>query len=152
MTVALNGLQRMSLKNPVVVYTAITNLEAHVICDMLIAAGIEAALIEDASQMSQWGLGALSRLHRPKVYVDAADVDRARPHLAEYERRQRREETVGDGPLIHVVCEECRRTTTFPASLRGRVEECSHCAAYVDVGDDPGFDDWQVLPEGGEDP
>ena len=110
----------MALKHPVVLYAATTNLEAHVICDMLLAAGVEAAVIEDESQMSAWGMGALSQLHRPKVYVSAADVDRARQLMAEYEQRQRREQTVGEGPLIHVVCEECRRTTTFPASLRGR--------------------------------
>jgi hypothetical protein len=142
----------MALKQPIAVYTAGTDLEAHVICDMLVTAGVEAAVIEDESRAGAWSLGLLSQIHRPKVYVDSADVDRARPLLAAYEQRQRREETVGDGPLIHVVCEECRRTTTFPASLRGRVETCSHCFAFVDVGDDPGFDDWQVLPEGAEDP
>ena len=141
----------MALKNPVAAYTAATDLEAHIICDMLMNAGVEAAVIEDESRAGAWSLGLLSQIHRPKVYVDAVDVDRACPLIAAYEQRQRREDVPGAGALIHVVCEECRRTTTFSASLRGRVEECSHCAAYVDVGDDPGFDDWQVLPSDGED-
>jgi hypothetical protein len=142
----------MALAHPVAVYTAATDLEAHVICDMLANAGVEAAVIEDESRAGAWSLGLLSQIHRPKVYVDAGDVDRTRQLIAAYEQRQRRDEMPGDGPLIHVVCEECRRTTTFPAALRGRVETCSHCAAFVDVGDDPGFDDWQVLPADGDEP
>lgn len=142
----------MALSHPTAVYTAATDLEAHVISDMLLNAGVDAAVIEDESRAGAWSLGLLSQIHRPKVYVDAADVDQARLLIAAYEQRQRRDPPPGDGPLIHVVCEECRRTTTFPAALRGRVEECSHCAAYVDVGDDPGFDDWQTLPAEGDEP
>jgi hypothetical protein len=135
----------MALQRPIAIYTAGTDLEAHCVREMLMNAGIEAAVIEDESRAAVWLLGLLPQIHGPKVFVEQADAERARPLLAEYERRLREEaDDAGQGPLIHVVCEECRRTTTFSASRRGRVEICSHCGAFVDVGDDPGFDDWNV--------
>jgi hypothetical protein len=139
----------MPLQKPVEVYTAGTDLEAHVIHEMLTSAGVEAAIMGDVAWLSG---GVVPQIQHPRIFVDEADADRARTLLAEYEQRQQREETVGDGPLIPVLCEECRRTTMFAASLRGRVEVCSHCGAYVDVGDDPGFDDWQTLPAEGDEP
>lgn len=38
------------------------------------------------------------------------------------------------GP-IEVRCEDCGRTTEFPAQQRGSVQECPHCGEYLDVGD-----------------
>jgi hypothetical protein len=38
-----------------------------------------------------------------------------------------------DGPPVEVVCEECDKTSTFPAEERGSVQNCPHCGAYLDV-------------------
>jgi len=37
------------------------------------------------------------------------------------------------GPPLEVVCEECGKTSTFPAQQRGSVQSCPHCSAYIDV-------------------
>jgi hypothetical protein len=37
------------------------------------------------------------------------------------------------GPPVEVVCEECGKTSTFPAEQRGSVQNCPHCSAYLDV-------------------
>ena len=133
------------MQHPIAVYTAGTDIEAHTIRQMLLTEGIEAAVIEDLSRAGVWELGLLPQFHRPKIWVDRADEDRARALLAEYERRRiANAEPREEGPPVHVVCEECRKTTTFAGSRRGHVENCSHCGAYVDVEDDPGFDDWNV--------
>ncbi len=36
---------------------------------------------------------------------------------------------------IDAVCEDCGKTTTFPDTLDGTTQECSHCRAYIDVGE-----------------
>ena len=38
-----------------------------------------------------------------------------------------------DGPPVEVACEECGKTSTFPAEERGSVQNCPHCGAYLDV-------------------
>jgi hypothetical protein len=37
------------------------------------------------------------------------------------------------GPPVEVVCEECGKTSTFPAEQQGSVQNCPHCNAYLDV-------------------
>lgn len=127
----------MELKKPVAVYTAATNLEAHYLREMLQSEGIEAAVIEDESRAGVWMFGLLPQIHKPKIWVDEVHAERARALiLAEERRRQEPRDGGGVGPFIAVVCEECRETTMFPAAENGRVGTCSHCGAFVDVGDD----------------
>ena len=142
----------MALHHPIAVYTAGTNLEAHCIREMLIAEGIEAAVVEDESRAGAWMFGLLPQIHKPQVWVERTDAERARPLLEAYERQLvERGRDAFEGPPIYVVCEECRRTTFFPASRRGHVETCSHCAAFVDVGDDPGLEGWDATAAADED-
>jgi hypothetical protein len=68
--------------------------------------------------------------------------------LAAYEQRLiERDRRVDDGPPIYAVCEECRRTSSFPGSRQGWVEICPNCGAFLDVGDEPGMDGWDATPE-----
>jgi hypothetical protein len=134
----------MALKHPVAVYTASSNLEAHVIVEMLREADIEAAAVEDESRAAAWMFGNLPGIHKPQVWVEQTDVERVRPLLDEFERRQSADGNAAvEGAPIHVVCEECRKTTTFDASRRGHVDECLHCGAFVDVGEAEA-DAWDV--------
>ncbi len=50
----------MDFKQPVVVYTAATNMEAHLILQMLHANGIPAHAVEDQSGVSLWGAGTIT--------------------------------------------------------------------------------------------
>jgi hypothetical protein len=132
----------MSLRNPFAVYTAASNLEAHVLCGLLADSGIEAAVVEDVSQMGTWIGGIASQLHIPKVWIERTDIERAKPILEEYERRaserralERQNDTSAGGALL-VTCDECGAQTSFPAAQKGSVRNCPKCGAFVDVGDD----------------
>jgi hypothetical protein len=133
----------MALRNPIAVYNASSNFQVHVICEMLLNAGIDAAVVEDVSMVGAWMFGLLPEIHKPQVWTEKSDVDRAKPLLEEFERREgERRLGVDIGPFINVTCEECRRSSLFPSSRRGSVETCSHCGAYVDVGDECEIEGW----------
>jgi len=139
----------MELTEPVVIYTATTNLEAHVIANMLLSNGIAAHAIEDQSGVSLWSFGTIGQFHQPNIYVSKSEAERAAHLLLEYEKDKREHDNLevsGTGE-INVICEECSKTTIFPKSLDGTTQDCSHCQAYVDVGDLPWEEDFGK-PEG----
>ncbi len=144
----------MALRQPVAVYTASKNFEAHLVSGLLNNAGIPAMVVEDDDMqiMSGW-LGPLSNIVKPKVWIEQADVERAQPILLEYEKRdaERRAIEAGltpsVGPPIDVVCEECSKTSQWAAAQKGAVQNCPHCRAYIDIGDDVEFDDWNTAPD-----
>ena len=93
--------------------------------------------------------GLLPEIHKPQVWVDRRDAERARRIVDDFETTAAQQRAkVAESPPISVVCEECGRTTDFPASQLGSVESCVHCGAYVDVGDEVGFDDWRGADDG----
>ena len=138
----------MALRDPVAIYNAANNMQAIFVRDALIAAGIDAFVIEDVSQVGTWVGGLIPEIHKPQVWVERADIERARPVLEEFERRAKelRDARAGGGapgPEIEVACEECGRTASFPAVQQGSVQECPHCGAYVDVGEEEAPTGWE---------
>ncbi len=137
----------MKLEDPVVVYTAESNVEAHLIVDVLQNEGIRSHAVEDQSTVTLWMGGRISQFHQPNVMVDRQDAEAAGLLIQEFEEQKRaraakEKEKSGSGSNIGVVCEECDKPTSFPASLDGTTQECSHCHAYVDVGSLPWEDDY----------
>jgi hypothetical protein len=131
----------MALRDPVAVYNAASNTEAHLVRHALASADIEAHVTEDVSQVGTWVGGLVPEIHKPQVWVDRADIERTKPVLEAYERnaaerKAARARQADNEPPIEVTCEDCGKTTSFSAALRGSVEQCRHCGAYVDVGDD----------------
>ena len=114
---------------------------------MLNAAGLEAFVVEYVSPVGTWIGGLLPQIHKPQVWIDRSEIDRARPILEDYARAEERRSVAVVGPPIDVVCEECGGSTSFPAAQKGSVQNCPHCQAYVDVGDEVPFDDWEELPD-----
>lgn len=134
----------MSLRDPVAVYNAATNMEAGFVRDALVASGIEAFLTEDFSLGGTWIGGFLPEIHKPQVWVERADIDRAKPVLDEFERRATElRKRAAAGPAIEVVCEECRRSASFPAAQKGSVQQCPDCGAYIDVGEGEAPEGWE---------
>ena len=130
----------MPFRDPIPAYNGESNLEAHLVCDLLIEAGIEASVVEDISQVGAWMGGLVPEIHKPQVWIDRSDIDRARPVLIAYQQKvTARLNTVGGGEPIEVRCEECGMSAHFPASQKGSVQTCPHCQAYVDVGDEAEF-------------
>ena len=126
----------MDFKQPVAVYTAATNLDAHLIVVMLDSKGIAAYAVEDNSGVSLWAFGTISQFHRPKIMVEKSDLEKAAEliEIFEKENQQRREQAQATGE-IEAVCEECGKPSSFPTSLDGTTQECPHCHAYLDVGE-----------------
>jgi len=143
----------MALRDPVAVYNAANNMEAQLVRDALTASGVEAFITEDLSPVGTWIGGLIPDLHKPQVWADRADVERATPILDEFERRAaelrdaRAKDRAGEEP-IEAVCEECGGSSSFPSAQRGSVQKCSHCGAYLDVGGEEFDEDW---PEADQD-
>jgi hypothetical protein len=131
----------MALRDPIAAYNASTNLEAHLIAAMLREAGLEASVVEDLSTAGIWMGGVVGEIHKPQVWIERADVERAKPVLDEFESHAReRKRAAADAPDIEVLCEECGERSLFPGNQYGSVQNCPHCRAFVDVGDDVPFD------------
>jgi hypothetical protein len=130
---------KMALRNPKAVFNAASNLEARLICNLLNDAEIEAYTTEDVSPVGVCVFGLISEIHKPQVWTDQADIDRAIPVLQDYERqhseRQRADVKSADRSQSTVVatCEECGRSSVFPAEQKGTVQDCPHCGRYMDV-------------------
>jgi hypothetical protein len=133
----------MDFKKPVIVYTAATNVELHMIVEMLHANGVAAHAVEDQSGVSLWALGTISQFHKPNVWVDETTFAKAAELIQDFEdKKQSRNTPVEASSDIQVICEDCGKTTSFPGSLDGTIQECRHCGAYVDVGELPWDDDF----------
>jgi hypothetical protein len=125
----------VALKDPLAVYNAANNVEALLLCNVLAEAGIEAFVTEDVSQIGTWVGGLVPEIHKPQVWIERADTERAVLILEEFERRtaaRNADESVGLEP-IPVLCEECGTRSTFPATKQGTVQNCPHCGAYLDI-------------------
>jgi hypothetical protein len=131
----------MEFKEPLKIYTAATNVEAHLIVVMLETNGIEAFAEEDQSGVSQFAFGTLSQFHQPNVWIDKSAAKATAELIRGFEerKRERAKPDVGNAQ-IQVECEECGKVSSFSKSLNGTVQDCSHCRAYVDVGEL----DWDV--------
>ena len=141
----------MELRDPIAAYNAQSNVEAHMVCNLLVEAGIEATVVEDVSNVGVWLCGLVPEIHKPQVWIDRSEIERARPVLEAHQQKVvDRVNPVETGETISAVCEECGRQTSFPASERGTVQSCEHCGAYVDVGDDSEFEDWADTDESEE--
>lgn len=124
----------MALRDPIAAYNAASNVEAHMLCDRLNASGIEAFVIEDVSQVGTYGFGLLPEIHKPQVWVERNDSERAAVILAQYEDRNRElQGEVAAVAWVAVTCEECGARLAFPGTQQGSVQQCPSCAAYVDV-------------------
>ena len=125
----------MDLKEPIAVYTAGTNLEAHMIASMLNDNGVPAFAVEDQSGASLWMFGTIGQIHRPKIWVDKLTEAAARQLILDFEERRRERKNRGAGrETISVLCEKCGQTSLFPETQNGTVQNCPSCDAYVDVG------------------
>ena len=137
----------MALRDPFAAYNAANTIEAHLVSNRLNDAGIEAFVIDDVSQAGVEWVGLLSEIRKPQVWIERTDAERAKPILDEYEQRAaERRKTESDGVPIEVTCGECGKASEFPATQKGSVQSCPHCAAYVDVGDEIPFEGWDEVP------
>jgi len=123
------------LVEPVLAYTANGNLEAHSIVNWLQSHGLCSHAVEDNAGVSLFAFGKLSQFHKPQVFVNRADLQRAGELLRQFEaQRDERRTGLVDAPPITSECEECGTSSEFPASQDGTTQTCPKCHAFIDVG------------------
>ena len=66
----------MALRDPVAVFNADTNVEAHCVRTLLVDAGIGAFVVEDVSYVGTCTLGTLPEINKPQVWVERADAEK----------------------------------------------------------------------------
>lgn len=140
----------MALRDPVAVYNAATNVEVYLVQEALAAAGIEAFVAEDNSLVGMSMLGFMAEMHKPQVFVDKADLERARPVLVEFERRKGElAKESGESPRSDIIieCEDCGKRGAYSAVQRGSVQQCPHCGGFVDVEEDGDEDEWEITDD-----
>ncbi|MFN5433536.1 MAG: DUF2007 domain-containing protein [Planctomyces sp.] len=126
----------MELTDPVEIYVPASNIEAHLIEDLLRSHNIAAVAVDDVSAVGTWWGGSLPMIHHPAIFVDRQHAEAARELLREYEtQRQRQRQAVATGAPIEVTCEACGAVSTFAPELNGTTQQCSACLAFVDVGE-----------------
>jgi hypothetical protein len=110
----------------------------------LAEADIVAAWLEDqgvqAHVKNRYTAGTLQTplLVAPKgievCVVNPADLPRAKALISDH-LVERDQDKISAGVLgpVDATCEECGRTSRFPAEQRGAVQNCPQCGEYVDV-------------------
>ena len=92
----MNARSSVLLKDPVVVYSAADNLEAHLISTQLNDVGIAAYTVEDTSTAGVAALGLLHNIHRPQVFVDRDQQSAAADVIQQFHRAKPNKLDVGE--------------------------------------------------------
>lgn len=140
----------MELNDPVAVYDAGSNLEAHQLAEELLAAGIQSQVVEDNGTM---GILNGSSQH-PQVWIASVDLERARSVVDKFDAESRglsspinQVSVELHAEWIDAACDKCGTVTRFAPIQKGTVVNCPNCFAFMDVGDDVGYDDWNVIDQ-----
>ncbi len=139
----------MDLHDPIAVYTAANNLEAHQLAEELIAAGISSQVIEDNATM---GVLETTSQH-PQVWISSADLERAGGIVEKFDSESRHPVTGNQVTVelhsewIDATCDKCGTVTRFAPIEKGTIVNCPNCFAFMDVGNDVDFDDWNVIEQ-----
>jgi rRNA maturation protein Nop10 len=142
----------MALTDPVAVYNAANNLEARMLSNLLNDAEIEAYSTEDVSPVGVCVFGLISEIHKPQVWTDRTNIERVKPILEDYERRQlqRQQAEANEAskgkPTMEAICKECGHHSVFSIAQQGTVQDCPHCGAYMDVEDPASFSEDSFIP------
>ena len=137
----------MELHDPVAIYTAASDLEAYEIVELLQGAEIPAQVIEDMNLLD----GLNPPVHAAKVWVASADLERATVVTRGYEARVLQRDLAHHEPVdlqsewIDARCDKCGTVTRYAPIQKGTVENCPKCYAFIDIGSDVEFDDWNVI-------
>jgi hypothetical protein len=139
----------MELHDPIVVYTAGTNLAAHQLAEQLLAAGIESQVVEDNATM-----GVLDGTSQhSQVWISSSQLEQARAIAQVFEQESIRP-AIGNqvavelhAEWIDATCDKCGTVTRFAPIHKGTIVNCPNCFAFMDVGDDVDYDDWNVIDQ-----
>lgn len=95
----------------------------------------------------------------PEVEVRVVDVDQAEPaRQALAEQRElraavaaARDARAARTGTVAAACEDCGKTSDWPAAEMGTTGVCPHCQSYLDIPDPDAGDEWAGVDFGTED-
>lgn len=137
-----------------VVFTAESPQLAEAVVRLLAANDIPAEIATDGPQTKSDPLTGAAEMERteafPVAVTDPAKLKDARELLASAqtaaavkEIRERRANRTG---TVSATCEDCGKSSEWPAQKLGTTELCPHCGGYMDIPDPD--DDWSDVDFG----
>jgi hypothetical protein len=123
----------MAMTDPVSVYIAPSNVEAQLICLLLVNAGIAAFVTEDMSPGGKFSLGTLGAIHRPEIWVERSVFTQAQSFIADFEHRQ---SSSSERTSTEFYCYHCGEIVEREVSI------CGSCGQKVEyLNDEQNRDD-----------
>jgi hypothetical protein len=131
-------------RDPRCVFVAESLAQAEAVIGWLGGKDIAAQVIEEHTLGGLDGLNILTGVGARgwEIWVERPEVaDQARRLVADYEAEKKAERDSRTG-MVAAVCEECGKTSMYPAREQGTIQNCLHCRAMLDVPDPD--NDWDV--------
>ena len=141
--------------DPHIVFVAENARLAGAVIELLAASGIPAELADAGPVQTSalTGESSLASEEFPVLVADPAKQAEARDLLAtaasQAAVRAVREKRANRTGNVTVVCEDCGKSSDWPATAMGTTEVCPHCGGYMDVPDPD--EDWSGVDFGTED-
>lgn len=116
-----------------VIYRAFDIAEADIVVNWLAERGIEAA-VKDRFAAGTFEVPQIAAPYGIEVCsMNPAQTDDARNALVEFQKNRDAQAVAKSTEPVVAECEECGKSSSYPGEVRGRVENCKHCDAYIDV-------------------
>jgi hypothetical protein len=141
-------------ENPDTVFVAENSKVAEAVIQLLAASNIPAEVFTEATQTISEPITGVSEIlpaERFEIRVTVpAKIAEARELLASAESaamvRSIRDKRLQRSGTVSAVCEECHKSSEWPADTMGTTEQCPNCGAYMDIPDPD--DDWSGVDFG----
>ncbi len=144
----------MAEEQPATVFVAESLRVADTVVRFLSEVGIPAEIVTPPPPTESQPITGMTEASGPEVFevrvTDAGKVAAAREllestaaALAVQAARQKRASRSG---VVTATCEECGKSSDWPATAMGTTEYCPHCGAYMDIPDPD--DDWSDVDIG----
>ncbi len=116
-----------------VIFRASDMAEADIVVNWLAEHGIEAA-VKDRFAAGTFEVSQIVAPYGIEVCtMNPTQTDDAKAALAEFLKNREMQANAKSTEPVFAECEECGKSSTYPGDVRGRVENCKHCDAYIDV-------------------
>ncbi|VTT96381.1 Uncharacterized protein OS=Planctomyces brasiliensis (strain ATCC 49424 / DSM 5305 / JCM 21570 / NBRC 103401 / IFAM 1448) GN=Plabr_2832 PE=4 SV=1 [Gemmataceae bacterium] len=144
----------MADDNPLTVFVAEKLQTAEAVVELLAKEGLAAELVAPPPKADpEPVLGGADLVTSDAIEVRVADekqAEKAREVLGTAIARAKlqalHEKRAARTGTVTAACEECGKTSEWPASAMGTTETCPHCTAYMDIPDPD--DDWSGVDVG----
>ncbi len=147
----------MAEEHELTVFVAENSRVADAVIQLLAGVGIAAEAVAPPPKTDSQPITGVTDMVTPDEFeirvTDPAKAAAAKElldsALATATVRDVREKRANRTGTVSAVCEECGRSSEWPAAEMGTTENCPHCGAYMDIPDPD--DDWSGVDFGSED-